>query len=163
VVLIDADLRRPGVAALLGLRTQKGLVDVVSGRATLDDCLWRFGSDELYVLPAGIPPDDVAHTLYDPRLSELLAALKERFDFVVVDTPPALPLADAPTLCRELDGAVIVVRASVTPRELVEASLGALYGVKVHGIVLNDVDPRMASLLRIMPYGEQQKALPARR
>jgi capsular exopolysaccharide synthesis family protein len=163
VVLVDADLRRPGVADMLGLRARQGLCEVVSGRASLDDCLWRFGGDELYVLPAGNPPDDIAATLYDVRLGELLASLKQRFDFVVVDTPPVLPLADVPTLCRDLDGAVMVVRASVTPRELVESAIGALYGVQVHGLVLNDVDPRMASLLRIMPYGEQQKALPARR
>lgn len=163
VVLVDADLRRPGVAAMLGLRAQRGLCEVVAGRAALDDCLWRFGGDELYVLPAGNPPDDIAATLYDVRLGELLATLKQRFDFVIVDTPPVLPLADVPTLCRDLDGAVMVVRASVTPRELVDSAIAALFGVQVHGLVLNDVDPRMASLLRIMPYGEQQKALPARR
>jgi protein-tyrosine kinase len=163
VVLVDADLRRPGVAPMLGLRAQKGLVEVVAGRASLEDCLWRFGSDELYVLPAGIPPNDIATTLYDPRLGDLLATLKQRFDFVVVDTPPVLPLADVPTLCRDLDGAVMVVRAGVTPHELVESAMGALYGVQVHGIVLNDVDPRVASMLRIAPYGQEQKALPARR
>jgi len=163
VVLVDADLRRPGVHSMLGLRANKGLTDVVAGRASIDDCLWRFGADELYVLPAGTPPDDLSATLYDPRMADMMAALKQRFDFVVVDTPPVLPLADVPTLCRDLDGAVMVVRASVTPKELVESAIGALYGVTVHGIVLNDVDPRMASLLRIMPYGGEQKALPARR
>ena len=68
VVLVDADLRRPGVATMLGLRANKGLTDIVAGRASLDDCLWRFGADELYVLPAGTPPDDLAATLYDPRI-----------------------------------------------------------------------------------------------
>jgi capsular exopolysaccharide synthesis family protein len=166
VVLVDGDLRRPGVARMLGLRAQRGLTDVVAGRVLLDDCLWRFGSDELYVLPAGTPPDDIAETLYDPRLTDVLAALKQRFDFVLVDTPPVLPLADVPTLCRDLDGAVMVVRANHTPRELISTAIGALFGVTVHGLVLNEVDPRVASLLRIMPYGggaEPQKALPARR
>jgi capsular exopolysaccharide synthesis family protein len=163
VVLVDADLRRPGVAPMLGLRANKGLVEVVAGRASLDDCLWRFGSDELYVLPAGSPPDDISTTLFDPRLGDLLGVLKQRFDFVVVDTPPVLPLADVPTLCRDLDGAVLVVRAGVTPHELVESALGALYGVQVHGMVLNDVDSRVSSMLRLAPYGEPQKALPARR
>ena len=165
VVLVDADLRRPGVARMLGLRAQRGLSDVVAGRAQLEDCLWRFGSDELYVLPAGLPPDDIAETLYDPRLGDVLAALKQRFDFVLVDTPPVLPLADVPTLCRDLDGAVMVVRANHTPRELIGTAIGALYGVTVHGLVLNEVDPRVASMLRILSYGgtEQQKALPAGR
>jgi len=163
VVLVDADLRRPGVASMLGLRANKGLVDIVAGRAALDDCLWRFGADELYVLPSGMPPDDLAATLYDPRMGDLMATLKSRFDFVIVDTPPVLPLADVPTLSRDLDGAIMVVRANHTPKELVNAALDALYGVTVHGLVLNEVDPRVASMLRIAPYGTQQKALPAKR
>jgi Mrp family chromosome partitioning ATPase len=148
---------------MLGLRANKGLCDVVAGRASIDDCLWRFGADELYVLPAGTPPDDLSATLYDPRMADLMAALKQRFDFVVVDTPPVLPLADVPTLSRDLDGAILVVRANATPKELVNAAIDALYGVTVHGLVLNDVDPRVASMLRIAPYGTQQKALPAKR
>jgi len=163
VVLVDADLRRPGVAAMLGLRANKGLTDIVAGRASVDDCLWRFGADELYVLPAGTPPDDLAATLYDPRMGDLMATLKQRFDFVIVDTPPVLPLADVPTLSRDLDGAIMVVRANHTPKELVNAALDALYGVTVHGLVLNEVDPRVASTLRIAPYGTQQKALAAPR
>ncbi len=163
VVLVDADLRRPGVASMLGLRANRGLTDVVEGRASIDDCLWRFGSDELYVLPAGTPPDDIASTLYNPRLGDVMAALKARFDFVVVDTPPVLPLADVPTLSRDLDGAIMVVRANHTPKELVNAALDALYGVTVHGIVLNEVDARVADMLRIAPYGNAQKALPAKR
>jgi capsular exopolysaccharide synthesis family protein len=163
VVLVDADLRRPGVASMLGLRANKGLADVVIGRASIDDCLWRFGGDELYILPAGNVPDDLSSVLYDPRMGDLMAALKQRFDFVVVDTPPVLPLADVPTLCRDLDGAVMVVRANHTPKELVNAAIDALYGVTVHGLVLNEVDPRVASMLRIAPYGTQQKALPAKR
>jgi protein-tyrosine kinase len=163
VVLVDADLRRPGVASMLGLRANNGLTDIVAGRASLDDCLWRFGADELYVLPAGTPPDDLSATLYDPRMGDLMATLKQRFDFVIVDTPPVLPLADVPTLSRDLDGAVMVVRANHTPKELVNAALDALYGVTVHGLVLNEVDPRVASMLRIAPYGTQQKALPAKR
>jgi capsular exopolysaccharide synthesis family protein len=163
VVLVDADLRRPGVHTMLGLRANKGLTDVVAGRASIDDCLWRFGADELYVLPAGTPPDDLSATLYDPRMGDLMAALKQRFDFVVVDTPPVLPLADVPTLSRDLDGAVMVVRAGHTPKELVNSAIDALYGVTVHGMVLNEVEARVASMLRIMPYGREQKALPAKR
>jgi protein-tyrosine kinase len=163
VVLVDADLRRPGVASMLGLRANRGLCDVVAGHASIDDCLWRFGADELYVLPAGNVPDDLSSVLYDPRMGDLMSALKQRFDFVVVDTPPVLPLADVPTLCRDLDGAVLVVRANFTPKELVNAAIDALYGVTVHGLVLNAVDASIAAMLRIAPYGTQQKALPAKR
>jgi capsular exopolysaccharide synthesis family protein len=140
VVLVDADLRGPSVHKLLGLRPREGLCDVVAGRATLHGCLWRFGSDELYVLPAGNLPDDLGTTLYDRRLGETLAELKQRFDYVLLDAPPVLRLADVPTLCRDLDGALLVVRAGSTALELVGAAAQALYGITVHGLVLNDVD-----------------------
>ncbi len=140
VALVDADLRKPGVHKMLGLRPREGLADVVAGRAALDGCLWRFGSDELYVLPAGNAPDDPARTLYDPRLGQLFHELRERFDFVVVDCPPVLSMADVPTLCRDLDGALMVVRAGRTDGEILSSALDALYGVPVHGLVLNAVD-----------------------
>jgi hypothetical protein len=60
----------------------------------------------------------------------------------------------------------MVVRAGVTPKDLVDSAIGALYGVVVHGMVLNEVEPRVAAMLRIMPYtgsNESQKALPAKR
>jgi len=69
--------------------------------------------------------------------------LKERFDFVLVDTPPVLPLADAPTLCRALDGAILIVRANITAGEVVAAAIDSLSGITVHGMVLNDVDPQL--------------------
>jgi capsular exopolysaccharide synthesis family protein len=142
VALVDADLRRPSVAKMMGLRAREGLCDVVAGRMPLGNCMWRFGSDELFVLPAGQVPKDICTTLYDIRLTAVLHELKGRFDFVLVDTPPVLSLADAPTLCRALDGAVLVVRANITAGEMVTAAIDSLYGVKVHGLVLNDVDPR---------------------
>lgn len=161
VCLVDADLRRPGVHKMLGLRPQGGLCDVVAGRATLGSSLWRFGSDELYVLPAGNVPDDLGETLYNPNLAQVMAELKEKFDFVILDVPPVLQLADVPTLCRDLDGAIMIVRAS-TPRELVGAAIDSLFGVPVHGMVLNDVDPSAVTTLQLQA-GDGQKALMPRR
>jgi capsular exopolysaccharide synthesis family protein len=158
VLLIDANLHRPHVHKMLGLSPREGLCDVVAGRATLGGTLWRFGADELYVLPAGNPPEDLARVLYDPQLSALLTDVRGRFDHVIVDGPPVLPLADVPQLCRDLDGAVVVVRAGKTSGETLAAALDALYGVTVHGLVLNEVDPRelvhsyaQASLERAQP------------
>ncbi len=159
VVLVDADLRHPGVHTMLGLKPREGLCDIVAGRASLGSCLWQFGKDELYVLPAGNVPDDLGDTLYNERLGQVLGELKERFDFVLLDCPPVLPLADVPTLCRDLDGAIVVVRAGSTAREMVGAAVDALFGIPVHGMVLNDVDPRAATMLNLGSSGEAPKAL----
>jgi capsular exopolysaccharide synthesis family protein len=141
VALVDLDLRRPQVASMLGLRVREGLCDVVAGRTSLGNCLWKLGGDQTWVLPAGAVPDDPARVLYDPRLGEILTELRARHDFVIVDVPPALPQADAATVCQYLDGAILVVRANATERDLIGAALESLYGVRVHGIVLNAVPP----------------------
>ena len=156
VALVDLDLRRPGVADMLGLHARSGLCDVVARRVRLDEALWQLGREELYVLPAGRVPEDHTSVLYDPNLAELLTGLKARFDFVLVDTPPILPLADVATLCQSLDGAVMVVRAGTTSRELVESATSALYDVPIHGMILNDVDPSATLTLQI------QDRLPAK-
>jgi capsular exopolysaccharide synthesis family protein len=165
VLLIDADLRHPSVHTMLGLRPREGLCDVVAGRAALGGCLWRFGADELYVLPAGNAPDDLGRTLFDPQLGVVLADVRNRFDFVIVDCPPVLQFADVPTLCRDLDGAIVVVRAGKTPGENVASALDALYGVTVHGLVLNEVDPRaiIHTQMRALPSASphSQLALPS--
>jgi tyrosine-protein kinase len=163
VCLIDGDLRAPSVHTMLGLRPREGLCDVVAGRAALGGCLWRFGSDELYVLPAGNVPDDLARTLYSPHLATTLAELREKFDFVVVDAPPVLALADVPTLCRDLDGAILVVRAGKTAGESVAAAIDALHGVTVHGMVLNDIDPKAAAMPYLIGPSSPLKALPPKR
>ncbi len=124
--------------------------------------MWRFGADELYVLPAGNVPDDLARTLYHPHLATTLNELRSRFDFVIVDAPPVLALADVPTLCRDLDGAILVVRAGKTAGESLAAAIDALHGVTVHGMVLNDVDPRTAAMTYLLP-APAMKALPPRR
>lgn len=141
VALVDGNLRHPEVHEALGLRANEGLCDVVLGRAALSSCLWRFGADGLWVLPAGRIPDEPHRVLYDPRMGQLFAELKRDFDIVLVDCPPALPLSDAVLVARELDGAILVVRACATPRELVREAIDALPGVTVRGLVLNDVDP----------------------
>jgi receptor protein-tyrosine kinase len=162
VALVDADLRRPAVALLLGLRAQTGLCDVVAGRADLDDCLWRFGDEGLSVLPAGVLPNDPSLVLYHPRLGRVIAMLKERFDFVIIDTPPVLGFADVHTVASQLGGALLIVRAGATPRDLVAAAVRSLFGIVVHGIVLNGVDSAaLPPATRIA--ADHLKALPAHR
>src|SRR4051812_27139347 len=102
------------VDRMMGLGADVGLSDVVMGRAELGRCLWQFGGQSLHVLPAGNTLEDSAAVLYQRRLSEVWSELRERFDFVLVDTTSILPLADVPILCRDLDGAVLVVRADST-------------------------------------------------
>ena len=141
VVLIEADLRRPTLAALFGLRGEPGLVDVLRGTATLEEALVPVPGHHLFVLPAGAGATRSTELLSSTAMQRLLETLRARFDRIVVDTPPAT-LADTHVLARVADGVLVVVRAGVTPRPAVERTLAGLDPERLVGIVLNDVDER---------------------
>ena len=164
VALVDANLRAPSVHAMLGLRPTAGLVDVIEERVPLESALWRFRSDHLYVLPAGQTADPHA-IVASRRLGLLLQELRRRFDVVIVDAAPILPTADALTLGPELDGALLVVRAGRTPREVVRLAIDALPDVPLLGCVLHRVQEGVGAPWRLFARHDRevQRALPPAR
>lgn len=145
VLLIDADLRRPGIAAALRLPGEKGLSSVLSGTHSLNEALRRFnGGSNLWILPAGPCPLNPADLLSSPRLEELFKELRQRFDHLVVDSCPSLMMADATILSTFVDGVVLVVESGSTPRGAVLRAQKIIESVggKVLGTVLNKLDLR---------------------
>jgi capsular exopolysaccharide synthesis family protein len=138
VVLIDADLRRPTVHSLFGIPDQPGLVDVLGGSASLEDALVLLPDVHLAVLPAGRAPAQPAELLGSAAMRRVLEALRSRFDRVIVDVPPVIPLADVGVLAPQCDGVLLVVRAGVTPKPLIERALNAFEGERLLGVVLNE-------------------------
>lgn len=136
VALVECDVRKPCLAQRLDLVPRAGLAEVALGAAELSQALCRVG--RLSVLCAGDVKDPAA-VLRSPRLSGIIDALRSSFALVVLDVPPALAFADAERLAAAADGAVLVVRAQQTPREVVRLALETL-GDSAVGIVLNQVD-----------------------
>ena len=139
VVLVEADLRRPTLAALCGLATDRGLADVLIGAAELDDVLVHLPGQNLYVLPAGQVTAGSTELLGSSLMTRLLDGLRARFDRIVIDSPP-VTLADTHVLARLADGVLVVVRAGVTSRPALEHTLEGIERDRVLGLVLNDVD-----------------------
>lgn len=140
VLLVDADLRRPSVAKLLGLsETARGLGDVLAdGGPDHASVIQRLDSLNLAVLPAGpARRGGVSDTLRSPRLEALLDRLRGEYGRIVVDTPPLLPVFDSALLAKLVDGVLLVVAANQTPRKLLGESLNMLDPGKVLGIVFN--------------------------
>jgi capsular exopolysaccharide synthesis family protein len=139
VLLIDADLRRPAVARQLALgEVVSGLTEVVESAATpLDSVIQKMSPYNLSVLPAGLRRNAVHHILRSPRLDSVLAEVRQRYDFVVLDTPPLLPVFDSALLANAVDGVLMVVAANQTPRKLLGEALNLLDPSKVLGIVFN--------------------------
>ncbi|MFZ6991399.1 polysaccharide biosynthesis tyrosine autokinase [Curtobacterium sp. RRHDQ66] len=110
VAVVDCDLRRPAVADRLGIPNEAGLTDVLIGRAEIDDVLHRWGTTGS-VLPTGAIPPNPADLLASPGMQAILTALAAENDYVIVDTPPLLPVTDAAILAASTAGAIVVAAA----------------------------------------------------
>lgn len=137
VLLLDADLRRPAVASLMGLPEGPGLGEVLMGVADLDSALIHLPDQHLTVLPAGTPVSQPAELLGSTSMRRVLDALGSRFDRIIIDMPPVAPLADVHVVAPVVDGVLMIVRAGITPKPAIERALSGLDVSKVLGLVLN--------------------------
>jgi capsular exopolysaccharide synthesis family protein len=139
-LLIDADIRHPTLSRMFDLPTNQGLVNVLRGEARAEEAISVIGgAGGFHFLPAGSPRVDPSRLLHDVRLSKLLASARESFDIVIVDAPPVLPVPDALTIGRWVDGAVLAVRFDNSRYPLVDRANRRLaaVGVPVIGAVVN--------------------------
>jgi capsular exopolysaccharide synthesis family protein len=144
VLLVDADLRLPGVAAKLRLAVdgQPGLSDaIVDTHLPLEAVVRHYPVFNLSILTSGRPLAGPYEALRSPRLGELFDQARRTYDYVIVDTPPVLPVPDCRVIARWADGVLVVVAAHRTPRRFLEETLNALDPDKVTGLVFNSVDP----------------------
>ncbi len=139
VAVIDANLRSPELGARFGMRSGLGLTDVLEGRESIEGVLGRHPTEPLAVLTGGSPPANPSELLDSEQFDRLLGQLAEWFDFIVVDTPALLPVADAATLARRASGVILVARAASTSRDELRAAREALRAVegRMLGVVLN--------------------------
>jgi succinoglycan biosynthesis transport protein ExoP len=142
VLIIDADMRRPQVHTILNTEQTPGLSDLLGGTAIADNVIRRTTIEGLSVLPSGVPLPNPAELLSSDRLAQLIAALRERFDWVVIDSPPVLAVTDASLLAHACSGVVFVVAAEKTDRPTALKAIEQLDGANAQflGAVLNQVD-----------------------
>jgi capsular exopolysaccharide synthesis family protein len=141
VALVEADLRHPSVARYLGLAAGRGLSGyLLDASTTADAVLQRPASIAFSVLPAGAASSMPYELLKSPRLAALMDELRRRFDFVLVDTPSAVPVPDVGILRDLVDGFVVVVRANRTPRERLFDTMNVLGRQRALGLIFNDDD-----------------------
>jgi len=145
VLIIDGDLRKPGVARHLDLDSDMGLSSLLTGAHGVDEALRNFGPvPNLWVLPAGPTPPNPAELLSSPTMQELMRGLRLHFDHLVVDSPPSLIVTDATLLATLVDGVILVVESDATVRGALLRAQRVLEsaGGKILGAVLNKVDLR---------------------
>ena len=142
VAVVSCDLRRPRLGQFFGLAETKGLTSVLLGEQTLEEALQQApGYDHLWVLGSGPVPPNPAELLNGPAVRQLFGSLREKFDLVLVDSPPVLPVTDAMILSAYADGTLIIVAAGETRRAQLHRTAERFAQAKapVVGIVLNEV------------------------
>jgi len=154
VLLVDADLRRPRVAELLGVEGAVGLSDLLVGRVELEDVVQPWGRDRLSVLPSGAVPPNPSELLGSRAMRSFLELVEHEYDYVVIDTPPVLPVTDAAVLSRIVSGTIVVTAAGRSSLHQLRRALDALseIGSRTLGTVLT-MAPRHSATAYGYTYG----------
>lgn len=143
VVLVDADLRRPSVQKVIGAeRSEFDMIDFLTHSCTLDDALQTSAEGGFEYLATTRQPANPADLLASDAMKDLLAKLRQRFDMVIVDSPPILPVSDSKSLSSQLDKVIFVVKWQDTPKTAAEQSIAKLrdFGADLAGAVFEQVD-----------------------
>ncbi len=136
-LLLDGDLRRPTVAKQLGLGTVIGLSECLQDNAKLTASIYRLDALDLWVLPAGNATQNPLELMQSGRLLPVMDQLTEWFDWIVIDSPPILPLADTLVWARLADGILLATRQGKTEKKQLERGLAALEKSKLLGTIVN--------------------------
>jgi polysaccharide biosynthesis transport protein len=143
VMLIDADMRRPGLHRTMGLQNEVGLSHVLTGQARVREAVQRTSEPNLYVMTAGRTPPNPSELLSSARMQNLIANLQAGpFDWVIIDTPPVLAVTDAVIIAPYVSGIVFVIGSEMTRRAHAERAIETIQSGRpnIIGAVLNRVD-----------------------
>lgn len=143
VAIVDCDLRRPSITKVFNSTTSDlGLSEILTGQCELNDAVQRNKLPNMHLIPCGKIPPNPAELLGSKEMKELIQDLERTFDYVIVDTPPVLPVTDAVLLSKLVDGVMFVVRGELTPKKVAQDAKNKLLsvGARVLGTVLNNVD-----------------------
>ena len=140
VLLIDADLRSPRVHTVLGAPANPGLADYLQKSATEFEITQRSREEGLCLIPAGTHVTHPSELISSDRMKDFLDGMRTAFDWIIIDSPPALPVADASVLGGMADGVLFVVRANSTPSEASQKACKELRDAHIIGVVLNTAE-----------------------
>ena len=140
-VLIDGDLRRPELGRRFGFnRNLPGLSEVLRGELKLSDVVYKLEGSGLWFIPAGVTPENPIEVMQAGRLQQILEQLETFFAWVIIDTPPVLPLADTPLWMKLADGVLLVTREGVCEKKQLERTVAVIDRSTMLGVVVNSCD-----------------------
>jgi capsular exopolysaccharide synthesis family protein len=147
VLLLDTDLRRPMINVLFKLPLENGFADLLEKKGQIADMIKTTSMPELKIITAGKLKGSPTSVLNPIRLHEIFEELKFYFDFIVVDSPPVIPVSDPLMIAGDADGVLLVLRAGSTPKDVVKRAMNLMQNskIKILGAVLNNLE-------EVLPY-----------
>jgi exopolysaccharide/PEP-CTERM locus tyrosine autokinase len=152
VLLVDTDLKRPSIHKYLGIETEYGLSDCLTGKAELSDVMIKTGIGKLVFLPAGNATENAAELLSSERMKMLVNEMKHRYKdrYIIFDSSPLLLTSDAIPLSNYIDGVLLVIQASRTTPKDASLAVSQIKGSNILGVVFNNVPKYLAA--NLYPY-----------
>lgn len=142
VLLIDADLRRGRMAKYLGVDHKIGLSEVLQGKAEMSEAMFHLDIENLTFIGAGSVPDNPAELLDSTQMKDLISAVRTKFEYIIIDTPPIVAVTDSGILASQADGVLLVIQAGRTQRGIVKRATEFLNQAhaKIIGHVLTNIE-----------------------
>jgi capsular exopolysaccharide synthesis family protein len=157
-LLIDADLRAPRLHLMLGTTSDPGLSDYLLGKSDEFSIMQRGPLENLFFIPSGTGAADPAELIGNGRLKMLLQRVEPLFDWIIIDSPPAVPVSDASVLAKACDGVLMVVRSNSTPVDLARKARQEFPDEALVGMVLNGTSEDAMPYARYYYESYQKKA-----
>lgn len=152
-LVIDCDLKQPKIHTYAGLSADPGLVQILQQESTsFESCLHQLDESPLWILPAGSVPARPVELFKLKRLTSMLEVLKERYEYIILDAPPILPLADMNVFAGMADILAMVVRSTDTPTDVVQKALKNLKSTSQAGIILTGIQANEAPFYMLSGY-----------
>jgi capsular exopolysaccharide synthesis family protein len=160
VLAVDGDLRRPTLNQHFGLQKTPGLSDLIVGKAAASQAIQSTRIDGLQLIPCGYLPPNPAELLGSPMMKQVMEALRAHYDWVLVDAPPLLAMADAAVLASLAEGVVMVIAAEQATKPAVIRAIEQVRSVggRITGVVLNRVNLERNSYYYSQYYGEYYRS-----
>jgi capsular exopolysaccharide synthesis family protein len=134
---LEGDLRKPALSQILGVGANPGLCECLQGERAIAKCIYHLENPGLWLLPSGSAYSNALELLQSDRLSALMDQLDKWFDWIIIDSPPVLPLADTSVWARLADGILLVTRQGTTEKRHLQRGLEGLETKKLIGALLN--------------------------
>jgi capsular exopolysaccharide synthesis family protein len=145
ILILEGDVRRPSLSQMFGIGKNTGLCEWLESDRSLTDCIYHLEGPDLWILPSGSAPSNALELLQSGKLSSLMDQLTAWFDWIIIDTPPVLPLADTSVWMRLVDGILLTTRQGTTEKRQLQRGLEAIEPTKLIGALVNSSKNAAAS------------------